>query len=153
MFWVIVLLLILGITLIFLEVFLPFGISLVCGLGLVVWSWYLCCQNTTDLPIALIWILFSGGLAVVTMWWVWRSGIKILTLEPFGGRDSAIERPVRGDIVQVLHPLRPTGAVQWKGRRFPARSIHAERELPKGCQVIIRSEDSIYFIVEPVKED
>jgi membrane-bound ClpP family serine protease len=152
-FWIIVILLILGIALIFMEVFVPFGISLVCGLGLIFWSWYLCYQNTDNFPIALIWMTFSGLVAGGSVWWVWRSGMKLITLAPPDAGDGQDERPVVGDVVEVLHPLRPTGAIRWDGKRYPARSIHAEKECPKGSKVIVRGEDSIYLVVEPMQED
>lgn len=159
MIFLIFLMFILGMVMIVIETLTPFGISAALGIALIVGSCYLAVHNfgaEAGTMYSLMAFVISSGLAYFMM----RNGIKFLRLNPpkrtktseVAARADTSE-PAPGDLARVVQPLRPTGTVEWNGRRFAARSINVQDELAVGDQVVVREKDSIYFIVERAPTD
>lgn len=162
MFWVVVFLLFFGIMLILAEVIVPHGISIVAGLLVIAGSIFIC-YKTYGPGLGTIYMIVSVAFAGIASYFVFRSGISFLALHPprpEGGAAPAApaqnggeERPAPGALLRVSQPLRPTGTVEWRGRRFPARSLRPERESAVGEQVRLCDWDSIYLLVEPEEKE
>lgn len=150
MFWVIVLLLFLGIMLILLEVVVPHGISIIAGVLVIGYSGYLCYQLYGPGRGGL-YVLVSSLLATGAAVHVFRSGLRWMALPPRSQSAAATHGvyPALGEWLKVIQPLRPTGTVEWQGRRFPARSLRPEIESRIGEEVQLKDQDSIYLLVEP----
>lgn len=156
MFWVIVLLLFLGIILIILEAVVPHGLSVIAGLGVISVSIYLCYKGY-GAQLGSIYLVISAFMAFSAAFVVFRSSIRYMALHPQdkgGGsaKRSGNEPPV-GEWLRVIQPLRPTGTVEWQGRRFPARSLRPEVEVPVGARVRLQDYDSVYLLVDSGDED
>lgn len=153
-FWLIVLLLFFGIILILLEVIVPHGLSILAGVAVIAVSCYLC-YASFGVRLGTIYLVFSIVLAVAAAYVVFRSSIRFMALHPLddkAGRGTAAgaadQEPQLGEWLSVIQPLRPTGTVQWRGRRLPARSLRPEVEIPVGARVRLMERDSVYLLVE-----
>ena len=151
--WVIILLLVVGLTLIMLEAVLPYGVSATVGIACIVGSvYYAFVQFGPELGVVYLLLLAptAGGI----LWIAVRIGKRTLSLglppeSGAGPRPEALEPPPVGDLAEVVQPLRPTGTVRWNERNWPARSLRPERPIEIGRRVRVRGYDSVYILVEP----
>lgn len=151
MFWLIVLLLFVGIILIILEAVVPHGLSVIAGLAVIAISVYVCYFSYGP-QLGTIYLVISIFLSATAAYIVFRSSIRFLALHPAESKTtpkSGANEPALGEVLRVTQPLRPTGTVEWRGRRFPARSLRPEIEVPVGAQVHLRDHDSVYLLVDP----
>jgi membrane-bound ClpP family serine protease len=150
MFWTILLLLFLGLVLILLEVLLPYGISFIAGVFVIGVAVYKLYQEDPRSGMALLMVALpvAGGLA----WYVFRSGIRLVSLEP-PAADPTPAGPPDGASVTVSQTLRPTGTVTWEKGRYAARTVQIETEIPAGRRVRVVGRESIYLLVKPEDGD
>jgi membrane-bound ClpP family serine protease len=150
------LLFIVGMILIIIEMITPHGISAFVGAGLIIFSCYLAVQRF-GVEAGILYSVMAFGLASAISWLVLKNGINFLRLPPPRksknptpppGPTASTADPAVGDILRVVQPLRPTGTVEWNGRRFAARAINPHEEYGVGEAVVLRDRDSIYLIVE-----
>lgn len=155
MFWLIVLLLFMGIILIILEAVVPHGLSVIAGLAVIATSVYLC-YYAYGPQLGTIYLVISLFLSATAAYIVFRSSIRFLALRPADPKPNpkaSAAEPQVGEVLRVTQPLRPTGTVEWRGRRFPARCLRPEIELPVGAEVQLRAHDSVYLLVDPADEE
>jgi len=157
MILIVFLLFFLGCIAIMLEALLPAAISATLGLVLIGLSCYLAFRETSVLT-GMLYTFMALIVSLLLTRTTVRSGIKWFNLKPPKKMDPPInskqsERPRLGDLATVVQPLRPTGTVEWHGRRFAARSLRPERELPAGRNVRIQGQDSIFLLVEEIVEN
>lgn len=146
----------LGCLALVLEVLLPFAISATLGLILIGLSCYLAFRvgsPTTGVLYTSMALIISLLLTRTTV----RSSLRWMKLGPPKKTNVPLappeeKRPRLGDLARVVQPLRPTGSVEWNGRRLAARSLSPERESPIGQMVRIQGQDSIFLLVEEVPE-
>jgi membrane-bound ClpP family serine protease len=153
--WMYVLLLALGVMMILLEILTPHGIAAVCGFAVVVVSAFLCIYFE-GWQTGLLYTCFALVLASFCSMHALRAGVKFMALKPTPDPNSPSAAPAQpqpvpelGALATVVQTLRPTGTIEWQGRRFAARTLSPELELARGAQVTIRDRDSIYYLVEP----
>jgi len=160
MFWLILILLFFGIFLILIEVYAPHGISMIAGLGVIIYSIYLCyTQPGVSVHLATVYMLGALVVAGGAAYYALKTGMKFLVfkeIKPAKGQSdtngTVSSQPALGQVVEVVQPLHPTGTVIWEGSRLPARTLRPENESKTGEKVIIRGTDSIYLLVEPVEK-
>ena len=154
----IILLFLFGVFAIILEVALPFGISAALGVAVIAFSGYLAVQAAGPVG-GTIYLVIALFIVTFTAYWSIRSGLRLIRLKSLNPDDSAradgedadadySDGPPIGALAAVVQPLRPTGTIEWEGRRLSARTIHPEQELAVGSTVRVVERDSIYFIVE-----
>ena len=155
MFWIIALLLLIGIFLMMLEIVLPYGLSFIAGLCVIGLSCYLAFREYSPGE-ALIYVVAAAALSGGCAYYIFRSEIRLTALQtpPPPPREVPAdqqphERPGVGEIVEVVQVLRPTGTVRWQNHRFPARSVRQEEEVEVGASVRVKGHDSSYLLVEP----
>lgn len=155
---IIILLFIIGVFAILAEAFLPFGISAVLGFLVIGLSCYLAFTEFEP-ALAAIYCVMALLVAIITARVVVTSGLEWLKLRsPWPGRlakrssPSAKEDPPLGAEAVVIQPLRPTGTIEWRERRLPARTLRTERETPMGAKVRIRGRDSTFWLVEEIAD-
>ncbi len=155
MFWIIALLLLVGIFLMMLEIVLPYGMSFIAGLCVIGLSCYLAFRAYSPGE-ALIYVVAASALSGGCAFYIFRSGIRLTAQQTpppppreVPADEQARERPGVGEIVEVVQVLRPTGTVRWRNHRFPARSARQEEEVTVGVTVRVKGHDSSYLIVEP----
>jgi membrane-bound ClpP family serine protease len=161
MFWYIVALLIIGIVLILLESVLPFGISMIIGAAVIMFSWYLSWMmnegKDAQLPLTVMYILISTSLAGLTVFFSMKAGIRSMTLdapdEDAVREDDRSHWPGTGQVVEVTQTLRPTGTIRWQDERLPARTVQTEKEFRIGDKVRVCGKDSVYLLVEENREE
>lgn len=157
-FWMIVLLMFIGIFLIVLEAVVTFGISAVAGVLLIAYSIYVVFAHYS-VALSMIYTIAAVALAGSMCWWVMRSSTNWLGLSAPQAKKNktndtpAAPQPKVGDSAQVLQPLHPTGTVLWEGQRLSARSIDPAQEIAAGQTVTITGLDSIYVLVEAAQSD
>ncbi|MBI3735263.1 hypothetical protein HY256_01975 [Candidatus Sumerlaeota bacterium] len=159
----VILLFVIGFFLIFFEALVPHGISVFPGIILVLLSGYLAIAEF-GWAVGMIYCLMALAIALVLVRLTIRSGIRALRLQPPKRKppaspapglndEEAPAGPNIGDRAKVVQPLRPTGTIEWNGKRFPARTISPERESPAGTQVQIKGRDAAYLVVEEIVPD
>ncbi len=157
MFWLILLLMLVAVGMMMMEVMLPFGISMMMGLillgGAILMAFYAFGPER-----GMVYLIMGGLVAGGSVWWVMRRGTSLMALKPDRGGElgpgsggGGEVDPPEGARARVIQPLRPTGMVQWEGRRYSARSLRPEKTLASGREVSVRGRDSIYLLVEPVE--
>ncbi len=161
MILVVFLLFFLGCIAIVLEVILPFAISATLGLLLIGLSCYIAFKETSFMTGLLYTFMALVASLILTRSTV-RSSMRLLNLKPpkkpaqaviaETGSDQRPDRPRLGDLARVVQPLRPTGSVEWEGRRIAARSLRPEHEVPVGRTVRIEGQDSTFLLVEEQDE-
>jgi membrane-bound ClpP family serine protease len=159
MIFLIFLLLFVGLLAVVMEAVLPFGISLILGFGLIIGSGWLAIEEF-GMAMGITYCLMALAASIILLRITIRSGLDWMRLNPphpspstpavQGARETATSQaqPHMGDWAQVVQPLRPTGTIEWRSQRFAARSLHVEKEIPIGRDVVIRGQDSIYLLVE-----
>lgn len=161
MILIITLLFIFGVFAIFLEVVLPFGVSATLGFIAIGASGYIAVTQEGPVKGALYCVM-ALAVAIVVARFSIKSGLKAMELKPPGrGRRgktragaapaSAAKDPPRGALARVIQPLRPTGAIEWEGKRLAARTAQPEIECPRGATVRIKGRDSTFWVVEKVE--
>lgn len=149
-------LLVIGLCAIVLEVVLPFGISAIIGAALIILSGWLAI-NELGPTMGLAYCVLVLAISVYVMRMVLKAGAKAMVLMPPDSKSagkSAEELqpdPKAGDIVTVAQVLRPTGSVEFHGRRFPARMVFIEQVVMPGESVRVRGRDSTFFLVEQIE--
>lgn len=160
MFWLIVLLLFIGIILIILEAVVPHGLSVIAGVGVIAVSVYLCFKSY-GMQLGTIYLVISLLLSFSAAFVMFKSSIRFLALHPWDEREreagepkpAEATEPLLGEWLRVTQPLRPTGTVEWRGRRYPARSLRPELEIPVGARVRLHDHDSVYLLVDLGEDD
>lgn len=163
MFWLIVLLLFIGIILIILEAVVPHGLSVLAGVGVIAVSVFLCYREY-GVQLGTIYLVISLLLSFSAAFVMLKSSIRLLALQPSEERERESEsgeepkapasnEPLVGEWLRVTQPLRPTGTVEWRGRRYPARSLRPELEIPVGARVRLHDHDSVYLLVDLGEDD
>lgn len=161
MILIITLLFIFGVFAIFLEVVLPFGISATLGFVAIGVSGYIAVTQEGPVKGALYCVM-ALAVAIVVARFSIKSGLKAMELRPPGGRRraktraggasaSAAKVPPTGALARVIQPLRPTGAIEWEGKRYAARTVQPEIECPRGATVRVKARDSTFWLVEIVE--
>lgn len=146
-----------GIFLIAIEGVTPHGISGFIGFAVVILSGYLAIR-TAGMATGILYCILSLAVSIFAMYLAYQHGLRLMALEgekppppaeTIGAPEEGEPAPVAGDPARVVKPLRPTGEIEWNGRRLPARSIQPELELAVGERVRVRGQDSIFYLVEP----
>jgi membrane-bound ClpP family serine protease len=153
MILIIILLFMFGLIAILLEALLPYGISAAVGFILMGISAWLAYQEAGP-SLGTLYLFISFSVSAILLRVITRYGLRAMTLRPpkpltdpaSETRDD--EQPTIGSFATVIQPLRPTGAIEWKGRRYAARSLVPETETPVGARVILRRRDSTFWVVE-----
>lgn len=144
---------IVGLLSIILETVTPHGISGIIGFALVIFSCYLAIQ-LYGMQLGLIYCAMALTIAVIVARFALVQGVQWMDLKPparKGAQAAKAESPTEpraGETARVIQPLRPTGTIEWQGRRFPARTLYPEREVPIGAEVVVRSKDSVFLLCE-----
>ncbi len=159
----ITLLFITGIFAIVLEAVLPFGISATAGLLIIAGSGYAAVYQF-GWTLGMLYCILAFAIAVVATRLTMRSGLRAMRLVPppakktdpssAAAQSQGLEvEPEAGERAVVVQPLRPIGTIEWKGHRLPAKSHHPEHVTQAGTAVTISGKDSVYWIVEEIKEE
>lgn len=153
----IIVLFIAGMFALVLEAILPFGISAIIGILLMGVAGYLAFEEFGPGRASIYLLLATGAsialLRIVAVW-----GNQRMALTPMARRTpppptpTGPTEPAVGELVRVVQPLRPTGSIEWNERRFSARIIRQEIEVPSGASVVVRGRDSIFFLVDLAPE-
>ncbi|HOE96933.1 MAG TPA: hypothetical protein PLS90_11265 [Candidatus Sumerlaeota bacterium] len=158
MFWILVLLLFIGILFFLMEILLPYGLSFLAGVIVIGFGAWLAFRHF-DPGLGMLYLLAAGLISGGAAWWLFSSGERLLALPP-PSPDTAPppqadtdRRPPIGALVDVVQPLRPTGTILWNGRRHAARSLIQEAESPIGARVRVTDYDSTFVVVEPLRDD
>lgn len=157
MLLVIIPLFIAGVFAILLEAILPFGIIVVVGLGLIGLSSYLAIKEF-GAGRGSLYMIAAFALAGLAARYAFKLSHRFLALKaPVKSEDPNAARgnlkaetaePILGASAKVVQPLRPTGTIEWQGRRLPARTVRPETITPAGADVFIRGRDSSFWLVE-----
>ncbi len=159
------LLIFVGVFALFLEAALPHGLSFLIGFGLISLAAYLSYQ---DVGVVMAVLYCFAGIAVSSFlsYKIFRTSLRQFALSPpkkktgqdsnlsqSQGLDESERTPQIGDAARVVQPLRPTGSVEWEGRRLAARANSPEKEIPAGATVRIRGKDSSFYVVEEPRDE
>lgn len=155
MFFVFVLFLA-GAFFIAIEAFTPHGVSAIFGLLLIVLSIVVAVYEAGPAT-GMLYAGLSLGTAAWLTYWAYTSGIRRMALPPEKEAEPVLGaeptgKPAIGDAGRVVKPLRPTGEIEWNGVRFPARTLTPEKEAANGTRVVVRGQDSIFYLVEESEE-
>ncbi|MBN1865971.1 hypothetical protein JW916_01645 [Candidatus Sumerlaeota bacterium] len=149
MLLLIVALLLVGLILIVVESFLPFGITGIVGGLIVAASAYLCIQEYG----------WGAGIAYLAVCAILAASVAILSFLGISRRlrlpppeaDSSANRAERNERIGargiVTKTLNPTGYVNVLGRRCSARCEMSHIEIPRGASVVVTGTDGPYLIV------
>lgn len=147
-FWIIVILMFVGLVLIMLESVLPYGISAILGLLFIIWGGVKAIEEFGP-HLGAIFMTLALGMGMALAFLSARWGKNLMTLQPpRRKKEKEDEAPANGERVEVVQPLHPTGTVKWRGHRFSARLVELECEADEGLEVVVCGRDSIYLLVE-----
>ncbi len=149
---VIVLLLFLGLLLIVIEAVLPGGIVGFFGVATIVGSAVLCFSKYGTIwgSVYLALCMISGITVGISAFLLVAKRLSLAPPEAAKGEGEPDERI--GATGRVVKTLNPTGYIEIDGRRLLARSRSSEISIGEGDDVVVRSLDSTYLVVEPNAE-
>lgn len=144
-----------GIVLIAIEGFTPHGVCGALGCAIIAVSCLLNIRSAGVVTGTLFSVFaVSGSIGVIftlIQLFVLKGDRKVRHSNPVGSPEAGEASPALLDLGVVVKPLRPTGEIEWRGRRLPARSLDLGREVGVGRVVRIRAKDSSYYVVDAVE--
>ena len=145
---VIILLLLLGLLLIVIEAFLPGGIVGFFGVSTIVGSAILCYSKFGTLwgSVYLVLCMFLGVAVGISAFLLVARRLSLAP--PEATRDESEPDERIGATGRVIKTLNPTGYVEIDGRRLLARTRSSEISVAEGVEVVVKSMDSSYMVVE-----